>query len=107
MEWKIGDSDGIEDSLQLLSYALGAIDKYGCSATDIDLYRIHLGDSKISHFEVCERKLLNAKARIIQDMEKMQSLDGYGRDAVAVAFTPCGQPRVCVLCPFQEVCTKE
>ena len=107
VDWKIGKSDGNDDSLQLLSYALGAIKEFECRPDCIDLYRVHLSDSGIASFQVSEREVLRAEGRIIQDMERMEMMDKYGKQANAEAFTPCAQPRICKQCPFQDICPKE
>lgn len=106
-DWKIGGSNDNDDCLQLLSYALWAKDNFKCFANDINLYIVHLGNNSISHFEVDERKLLNVKAYIIQDIERMQSLDIYGCNAIVDVFTPCGHSKICDLCSFRELCLKE
>ena len=109
LDWKIGAADGEgHDSLQLLSYALAAVEEIGCDPKSIDLYKVHLGDEdgKITAYTVSDHQIRSARARIIQDTERMISMDQYGRDGVSGAFTPCGQPRVCRMCPFQAFCPK-
>lgn len=107
VDWKIGSSGGGNDSLQLLSYALAAMQEFHCQLEQIDLCLVHLVDNEVVPFVIGEKEGARARARILQDMERMQALDGYGRDAVSQAFTPCGQPRICALCPFQKICPKE
>jgi CRISPR/Cas system-associated exonuclease Cas4 (RecB family) len=104
VDWKSGRSNGSEDSLQLSSYALLAIQEYGCNPDDIDLYRAHLSDGVVSKFTVNEREIERTRGRILQDIERMRLMHSYGRDGISKAFTPCEQPRICALCPFQEVC---
>lgn len=109
LDWKIGAADGeSSDSLQLLSYALAAVKELGCAPESIDLYKVHLGDGdgKVSAYTVRDHEIRSARARIIQDTERMRSMDHYGRNGVSAAFTPCGQPRVCRMCPFQALCPK-
>ena len=109
LDWKIGAADGeSSDSLQLLSYALAAVEEFGCAPESIDLYKVHLGDGdgKVTVYTVRDHQIQSARARIIQDTERMHSMDQYGRDGVSGAFTPCGQPRVCRMCPFQVLCPK-
>jgi len=107
VDWKIGGANGGQDSLQLLSYALEIAHEFKCGPREINLYQAHLVENKISQFKVSEKALLRARARIIQDLEKMRALDGYGRKGIAEAFTPCLQQRICILCPFQQICPKE
>lgn len=107
VDWKIGGLNEAAKSLQLLFYALWAVKKYRCLPEDVNIYKAYLIDNKVSPFAVSERNLQRASARIIQDVEKMKALDGYGKNAIAEAFTPCGQSQICVLCPFQGMCPKE
>ncbi len=107
IDWKIGGSGSSDDSLQMLAYALWAKQKFELPPDSITLQVVHLADNTVSTFSVCEKKLNRAEARILQDLERMQELDNYGREAVAEAFTPCAQPKICALCQFQEVCPKE
>ena len=75
----------------------------GCYAYD----DAHLGGGTVSRFDFGPKAILRAKARISQDVERMRSVDEYGRDGLVEAFTPCGQERVCAGCVFQGVCPKE
>lgn len=107
VDWKTGGSQSAGDSLQLLSYALGAMQEFACTPSEVDLYRVHLADTVVAAFSASEQLVRSARARIVQDIERMLMLDDYGREGVAEAFTPCGQPRLCAQCVFQEVCPKE
>ena len=109
VDWKIGEAGGSEDSLQLLAYALVVSSQIGCLPEEIDIYLIHLGDVRLGNNEIASnkvdgRQLLRAKARILQDIEKMRLMDEFGRAADSAAFTPCRQPRICANCVFREVC---
>ena len=107
LDWKLGASSGGEDSLQLLSYALVVMRHFACSSEALDLFKVHLEDGHVSQYAVRDEEIRRAKARIIQDSQRMQAVDHYGRNGIASAFTPCGQARVCSMCPFQQFCTKE
>lgn len=104
VDWKIGESGGSEDSLQLLSYALVAMQEYNCTPNDIDLYVAYLGDGKVQQYTVSEYEVSRAKGRIRQDSQRMLAMDWYGREAITEAFTPCEQKRICDMCPFNSVC---
>jgi hypothetical protein len=107
LDWKLGTSGGGEDSLQLLSYALVTMKHFGCTHEALDLFKVHLEDGSVSQSTVSGGDIRRAKARIIQDSQRMQAVDHYGRNGIARAFTPCGQRRVCSMCPFQQFCVKE
>jgi hypothetical protein len=105
VDWKLGgDSDDGDESLQLAVYALWAADKFSCPAEAIQVYKAHLSTDKLTSFAVTENKLQRAKARIIQDAERMARLEFYGKEAMIERFTPCFQSSVCSLCPFQRLC---
>ena len=106
LDWKLGASSGGEDSLQLLSYALVAMKHFARTHEALDLFKVHLEDGNLSQYTVRDEDIRRAKARIIQDSQRMQAVDHYGRNGIARAFTPCGQPRVCSMCPFQQFCVK-
>ena len=106
-DWKLGNSGSTDDSLQLSFYALWGIQEYGCSSSGIRLYAAHLCDSVVASVPVSAKSLQRTKACIIQDVQKMEALDGYGNNAVLDAFPPCSHPRICVLCPFQGICLED
>lgn len=107
VDWKMGGHSSDNDNLQLLSYAWWVVEELGYKPNQIDLYQIHLASLQIQSFTVNEQLILRAKACILQDIKRMQSLDKYGREGIAKAFTPCGQTKVCQLCSYQEICPKE
>jgi hypothetical protein len=107
VDWKTGGAGGGDDGLQLYTYAMSAAQHLGRGLNDVDLYKVGLGADEVSHFAMDARDSARAKARILQDLEIMEVLDHYGREGVVEAFTPCGRPRVCALCPYQEFCPEE
>ena len=107
VDWKLGKAGDNDDSLQLLSYALGVVQEFNCEPDNIDIYCIHLSDSSIALSNVSEKEISRAKGRIIQDLERMEMMDEYGKQAAAEAFTPCAQPRICAQCVFESICPKE
>jgi hypothetical protein len=105
IDWKLGVEDGIGDnSLQLATYAVWAIDHYHCVPESLRIYKVHLGSGAIIGFEVNHSLLSAVHARIAQDAERMLMLDRYGQEALVKAFTPCLQPGVCKLCSYRRVC---
>lgn len=107
VDWKIGSAGSSDDSLQMLAYAWWAKQEFKCLSDCITPHRVHLADNTVSTFNVSEKGLTRVEARILQDLERMQEADNYGRRGLVEAFTPCAQSKVCALCPFQEVCPKE
>jgi len=106
VDWKMGEEGTADDSLQLMLYALWAMDTFGCPATQIQLFKAHLGPGTVSRFSFTEESVARARARIMQDVERMQSVDEYGRKGIAAAFTPCDQEGICGNCVFQGVCRR-
>ncbi len=105
VDWKLGERDGTGDeSLQLAAYGLWAVDHFQIDHRAARVCKAYLGSEQVEDFPVTERVLAMARARIVQDAERMSSLHLYGEQSIAEAFTPCAQPSVCGLCPFQRVC---
>lgn len=107
VDWKTRDSKSSDDSLQMLAYALWARQKFECSLDTITLHRVYLEDDTLSTFHVDEKDIARVEARILQDLERIQEADNYGKRGLVEAFTPCAQPKVCELCQFREICPKE
>lgn len=105
VDWKSGSGDGSgDDSLQLAAYALWAVEQYSCLPETLRVCKVHLASDEIIDFPVDADVLAAARARVIQDAERMGAMEGYGKDATVAAFTPCAHLRVCQLCPFRNVC---
>jgi hypothetical protein len=105
VDWKLSDLSGQgNDSLQLAVYALWAAEQFGCDPLAVTVCKAHLLAEKIAYFEPRANTFVNARSRILQDIERMAALHDYGRRGVVEAFTPCAKPEVCKLCAFQEVC---
>lgn len=107
VDWKIGSTSSSDDSLQMLAYAWWVKQEFKLPVDHIIPHRVHLADDTVSTFNVSEKALTRVEARILQDLEWMREADNFGKRGLAEAFTPCAQPKVCALCPFQEVCPKE
>ena len=107
VDWKLGGSAGNQDTLQLMSYGYFASEELKHMPSKIELNQAHLAPNLVSSFGIAEHDIFRTKNRIIQDLEKMNRIHSYGQKGISQAFTPCGQSRVCQLCPFQEVCPKE
>jgi CRISPR/Cas system-associated exonuclease Cas4 (RecB family) len=106
IDWKLGDGGSAQDRLQLIAYALWACQHFDLGADQAHLYEAYLASGKIARFELTEAVLARGRNRILQDAERMATMDDYGRAAQAEAFSPHAQPAVCRLCPFQKVCSE-
>jgi len=105
LDWKSGTGDSAgNDSLQLGAYALWAIDHFDCKIENLRIYKVYLGSSRVVAFDVDNKLMAAVKTRIIQDAERMQTLQTYAENAIEEAFTPCLQPLVCNKCKFKKVC---
>ena len=97
VDWKVGSAGSIDDSLQMLAYAWWARQEFKCPVDYITPHRVYLADSTVSTFNVSEKDLRRVEARILQDLERMQRADHYGQLGTVGAFTPCAQPKICML----------
>lgn len=105
VDWKSGMSDGDgTDSLQLAVYALWARAHYQVAPAAIHIYKAFLRGAEVVTFPVTEYLLDQARARIIQDAERMAQVQHYGEAGRIEAFTPCEQIGICRSCPFQSAC---
>jgi len=104
VDWKTGKTEAPSETLQLAFYALWAVETERYHLEDVALYCGQLIDDSLHPMTLNERTLLRVRARIVQDLERMRILDGYGRDAVVEVFPPCGFPKVCRLCSYQRIC---
>jgi hypothetical protein len=104
VDWKTGKAEALSTSLQLAFYGLWAVEMKGHCLEDVALYRGHLGDGSLRPVMLNEQTLLRVQARIAQDIERMRVLDEYGRNGEVEVFSPCGFPKICVLCPYQRIC---
>jgi RecB family exonuclease len=105
VDWKLGAGDASgADSLQLAGYGLWAVDHFQCAPEVLRVCKVHLTSGEITDFDTNTGVLAAARLRILQDSERMATLEAYGRDAVAEAFTPCLRHTVCRLCPFEGIC---
>ncbi len=105
VDWKMGAGDGSGDgSLQLAVYALWAHTARGVTADALAVYKAHLGGNVVQPFKVSDQLLAAARARVLQDAERMAFLARYGTEGAAEAFTPNPHRAVCALCSYQRLC---
>jgi hypothetical protein len=105
VDWKLGgSSDGGTESLQLATYGFWATTEFGTDEQNVRIVKAHLTTGEVVQFNVDLKAFVNARVRILQDLERMVILHRYGKSGVIEAFTPNPQEGVCRLCPFREVC---
>lgn len=102
-DWKTGSIDEEDTSLQLLTYALWATKKYQ-TKDSISIEKAYLFEDKVEKLEYSEVHLERARVRIIQDAEILRELHEFGLEGNYQAFAKCDKPKVCMLCPFEELC---
>jgi len=104
-DWKMGQSTGDEDSLQLVLYGWWAIREFGVAPEDVAVRRVFLGDGVVKYpTMLSERLLTRGRARLSQDVERMNELHDYGIRGNLEAFPPCEQEKICRQCKFQSAC---
>jgi len=105
LDWKLGQADGIGDeSLQLAFYAIWTVVHFRSVPDRLKIYKVHLSSDEIVHFGLNADILASARARIIQDAERMSLLEKYGTEGAVDAFSRCEKPLVCRDCLFRRVC---
>ena len=106
VDWKIGVEGGADERLQVGFYGVWA----ACQPEirkPIRLSMAYLGDGKVKHFNLEDLRPRSVRARVTQDLNVMRTLEPFGVAANARAFTPCAQPKICALCPFQRICPQK
>ncbi len=104
LDWKTSYSQYEETSVQLLVYALWAIEKHGKSIDNICIHKAFLLDGKMENLEFSEKHLERAKAKIKQSVERIDELEKYGNDGIIDAFDCCDEPKICNLCQYEKIC---
>ncbi|WP_454801415.1 RecB family exonuclease [Mucilaginibacter phyllosphaerae] len=105
-DWKTGELVVEDTSLQLLSYALWAMDNKSISSDRIRLQKAYLENGALESMEFSAQQIKRARARMIQDVEILKELEEFGNEGVIEAFPCCEQEKVCQLCSFKKICTK-
>ncbi|MCG8532206.1 MAG: PD-(D/E)XK nuclease family protein [Desulfovibrionales bacterium] len=103
-DWKTGKVEHEDTSLQLLAYALWAIEKKSIETNRIKIKKAYLFEDRLEELEFSEKHLFRARARILQDVELLRDLHEFGKEGISDAFTKCDQERVCTTCQFEEIC---
>jgi len=103
-DWKTGAKEAEDTSLQLLVYALWLIKEKGISQEDILIYKAYLNEGILEPLDFSKTQIQRARARIIQDTERLKELEDFGSKGVIEAFTPCRQEKVCAQCSFKKLC---
>jgi hypothetical protein len=107
VDWKLGAAaDDGNESLQLSYYGMWAANHYVRPANQVRVYKAHLAVNEVVEFAASERAFANARARICQDVQRMQVLQPYGESGEMEAFTPCAQAGLCRLCRYLTVCAE-
>ena len=107
VDWKTGNIENEETSLQLLVYAIWAIENQKINAQKIKLFKAYLQETRVEPLEFSEDNILRAKMRVIHDTEMIEKLHGYGVNGNIAAFSRIDFPnKICPQCPFEELCHK-
>lgn len=104
VDWKLGGKRTGNESLQLLTYGMAVAERFDREVDRCLLHRARLACGEVDSYEMTPQKALQARCRILQDMDRMQMLDEHGRGAEREAFPACQNPKVCALCKFQKFC---
>lgn len=105
IDWKTGELDFEDTSLQLVIYAIWANQELGVPIEYIRIYKAYLQKGKLDQLRFDEYEIERAKAKIAQDfISRMNLLHPKGMAAKTGAFEPRKEKNICALCPFETVC---
>jgi hypothetical protein len=105
VDWKMGGTVGDEDSLQLALYGWWAVQRFGVAPECVSVQRVFLGDGTVEvPLQISERLIERCRARLHQDVERMQALHEYGEQGHFEAFPACEREKICHQCRFQGMC---
>jgi hypothetical protein len=105
VDWKMGKSQGDEDSLQMGLYGVWASRRFEVRPQYVRVRRVFLGDAHIEEAKrLNSRAVTRVMARLSQDIEAIEVLHPYGAAGNAVAFSPKPKEKVCALCKFRALC---
>jgi PD-(D/E)XK nuclease superfamily len=105
VDWKMGGSVGDEDSLQLILYGWWAVVKFSVAPECVAVQRVFLGDGSVeAPLQITERLIERCRARLHQDVERMEALHEYGEQGHYEAFPACAKEKLCRQCRFQGMC---
>jgi hypothetical protein len=105
VDWKMGGSAGDEDSLQLVLYGWWAVVKFSVAPECVSVQRVFLGDGTVeAPLQITERLIERCRARLFQDVERMEALHEYGERGHYEAFPACEKEKLCRQCRFQGMC---
>jgi hypothetical protein len=105
VDWKMGGTVGDEDSLQLVLYGWWAVQRFAVAPECVTVQRVFLGDGSIeTPLQITERLIERCRARLHQDVERMESMHEYGEQGHFEAFPACQKEKICHQCRFQGIC---
>ena len=105
IDWKTGEIDFENTSLQLVIYAIWANQELGIPIENIKIYKAYLQVGKLDQLRLNEYEIERAKAKISQDfISRMKLLHPKGMAARKSAFEPRKEKNICALCPFETAC---
>ncbi len=105
VDWKMGSSVGDEDSLQLVLYGWWAVERFHVLPEHVSVQRVFLGDGVAeTPLVISERLIERCRARLRQDVERMEQLHDYGVHGNYEAFPPCEKEKICRQCKYQGMC---
>lgn len=107
VDWKTGNVENEESSLQLLIYAIWAQETKKIEQDSMRLYKAYLQEQKVEELQISEEFILRAKMKVIQDTQAIEQLHNYGVNGIDAAFSKIKFPnKICPQCPFEEICHK-
>ncbi len=98
-DWKTGSDDPrYQNDLQIASYVLWAIQKYGVELNQITCQLVYLKTAKIHEYAFTNTKLEEIKRQIMEDFAE------FNKTFDIDYFLPSQSPQKCIKCRFSTIC---
>jgi hypothetical protein len=109
IDWKVGESETSNYSLQLLVYSLGLLYKWNNVAMDdIEAYEINLLKNKVTNHPITAGRISGAEDLILISANEMEALtEGKKYDFGKLKdFNYARTEKSCIGCKFRSLCTR-
>lgn len=106
IDWKLGGKERGADSLQLYIYGWFASAFAKLDRQAVHVQRVFLRDNFVEDPQTIDDGNHVGHARLLQDIELMEELHGYGCQGREEVFRKCNHEGICQRCKYRTLCHK-